>query len=141
MDADHNDAPLLASPFFRGIIAIACLGVFFIVASVIDPDPSEAGQNAPVIGLGASQANPNRTDSTPVGRTAFLGTLLGLKYTIEMYGTDQGVLYTVFDENGDKVINLATPAEVRQAIPDLDIEALKAQQVGEADNDDPIGGF
>lgn len=139
MDADHTDTPIFASPIFRGIVAVACLGAFFIVASVINPDPSEAGQNAPVIGMGADAPRP--TDSTPVGDTAFLGTLLGLKYTIEMYGADQGVLYTVFDENGDKLIDLATPTQVQQAIPDLDLEALKAQQISEADNFDPIGGF
>lgn len=143
MDPERHTIPFTASPIFRGIVAVACLGAFFIVASVINPRSSEAGQDAPVIGMGAGPSNTtNPTPSnTPAGKAAFLGTLLGLKYTIEMYGTDQGVRYTVFDENGDKIIQHATPTQVQQAIPELDLDALKAQQVSEVDTFDPIGGF
>jgi len=134
MDADNHDKPLLASPLFRGVVAIACLGAFFVVASVINPDQSEAGQTCPLNG------NANSGTTSP-DSTALLGTLLGLKYTIEMYGSSQGVLYTVYDEAGNKIVELATPSEVQQAIPDLDLQALKAQQMSEVDTCDPMGGF
>ena len=135
MDADHHDNPLIASPLFRGLIAVACLGAFFVVASVINPDQSKAGQSQPII------VNGNSADSNKPESTTLLGTLLGLKYTIEMFGTEQGVLYTVFDESGQTLVELATPTEVQQAIPDLDLEALKAQQMSEVDTFDPMGGF
>lgn len=137
MDADHTDKPLLSLPLVRGLIAVGCLGAFFVVASVINPDNTEAGSTDPGNHLIVDSGG-----STEPGQQALLGTLLGTRYTVEIYGTDQGVLYTVFDELSRTVVELATPEQVREKVPDLDLESLQARQIGEVDTCcDPFGGF
>ncbi len=140
MDAHDHAVPRIPTTLVRGVIAVALLGAFFLVASIINPDKSRAADGNNPADLDNGPRFTHHLDSDqPDAQTTLLGTLLGTIYTVEIHGTDRGIRYTVIDDAGKVLIELATPEDVQRVAPDLDLESLRANQIGEVDTNDYPG--
>ncbi len=104
----------------RTLVVGAVLGCAFIfMASIFAPDTIQAGEEierAPLVVYSAETTD----DLTPIG------TLEAAGMRIEIFGTDHGTVYSVFDNRGLRLAELISADELSAQFPELDIRGAQA---------------
>ena len=108
-----------ASTMERVIAGVTMFIAFLVMASIFVPDPSHAWQVA-VPGVDGQPSEYFSTD--PHEGLPMLGSVEQVRYAVEIYGTELGPRYSVYDtETGESLGVLMTDEQVGMRFPDLPV--------------------
>jgi hypothetical protein len=117
----------------RVIIGGALFAAFLVMASIFAPGRSEAEQETFEVPSIAYSEEARRNMS-------LIGELEGTRYTVELYATPFGPLYSVYDRDGRQLADLFTADQVTARFPDLPINEAHADVSHETMGADVGGG-
>lgn len=125
----HTAAPTTAEawrPWLRAALILGAGGLAVFAGSLIVPvttsaTPLSLRAEGPVAGAYRVES-PMRAMKMP----AYIGTLTGRDFAVDVYIGRKGPLYTVKDETGSVLGVLLTSEEVHERFPDLDIGGMNA---------------
>jgi len=95
----------------RTVAGCLLCAMFILMASVFAPDFSQAGTD----GLAPNDPHAGLTS---------LGVIMNQSYQVEIYGSPDGPLYTIFDVSGRPLAALLTAEQAAEEFPDLPIPAM-----------------
>jgi hypothetical protein len=110
---DDIDIMKFSRRIVRSALVGTALGVAFLfMASIFVPGRSQADSDA-LPGVPDPLSAESMEAMEPLGR------IEGKLYTVEVFATPSGPLFTVFDRHGNELAPLLTPAQVAERFPDL----------------------
>jgi hypothetical protein len=105
----------------RSVLAGTGLAVAFVfMASIIVPGRSQAGSGA------APPTVPDPLSAESIEAMQPLGRIEGNLYTVGIYATPSGPLFTVYDRHGNELAGLLSRAQLAEQFPNLTLEETHA---------------
>lgn len=131
MDApDRTPAPPVKA--LRILAALAFVAIFYTAASLWEPGHSTATPAQPVPSA-LDRAPQNTQRLIPSAEPAFVGSLLGVNYQLDIFLTPSGGRYTVRTASGDLLAELISQDQLYREFPDLDVDQMHADVPARAD--------
>ncbi len=119
----------LPLPFVRALVVLGFLAVFYTAASLFTPDRSAATPVASLaIDASGSVSNDRSNAERLLPRTtpAYVGSLSGVNFTLDIYLAPAGPRYTVKDAAGNTLAEQITSDDLYRSFPDLDVDQMHA---------------
>lgn len=111
-DIESMKLDLAHLPLKKLAVAATLVVAFLFMASIFVPGRLQADEEP-------SSPPPPALSSEVLDNLLPLGHIEGLHYTIDVYATPTGPLYTVHDSSGFTVGELLTPGQIAQRFPDI----------------------
>jgi hypothetical protein len=107
----------------RGVIRSTLVGIalgvgFLFMASIFVPGQTRAGESASGV--------PDPLSAESMAAMKPLGRIEGKLYTVEVYSTPSGSLFTIYDRHGNELAPLLTAQQAAEEFPDLNLTDARA---------------
>jgi hypothetical protein len=103
------------------LAGVALVVAFVFMASIFAPDRTQAGDES-----ARPMPAPAPHSAEAIENSLSLGDLEGPDYSVQIYATPNGPLYSVLDSKGREVATMLTPTQVAQQFPGVPLPGAHA---------------
>ena len=121
-DLGHHITKHVPMPIVRSLTALGFLGLFFVIASIVRPVASTA------------TLSPTGSQTAQAAAPAYIGSLEGPVYRVEVFITPEGTRYTVVAGDESVLAKLIDADELAYGFPELDFQGMHADSEEREDN-------